>query len=98
MTFGTVFGAPFVDDGQDVARSGASVGAQDLLDARLVDAVRDTMADALADAGRYQDGEALARLAVYDREGQPCRRCEAPVRRITQAGRSTYFCAACQRR
>ena len=66
--------------------------------ARLVDAVRDTMADALADAGRYQDGEALARLAVYDREGQPCRRCEAPVRRITQAGRSTYFCAACQRR
>lgn len=66
--------------------------------ARLVDAIRDTMADALASAGRYQDGEALARLAVYDREGEPCRRCDAPIRRITQAGRSTYFCAGCQRR
>lgn len=65
---------------------------------RLVDAVRATMADALADAGRYQDGDALDRLAVYDREGQPCRRCAAPIRRIVQAGRSTYFCGACQRR
>ena len=66
--------------------------------ARLVDAVRATMADALADAGRYQDGEALDRLAVYDREGQPCRRCTAPIRRVVQAGRSTYFCGSCQRR
>jgi formamidopyrimidine-DNA glycosylase len=66
--------------------------------ARLVDAVRATLAEALDDAGRYQDGEALSRLAVYDREGAPCRRCEAPVRRIVQAGRSTYFCARCQHR
>ena len=66
--------------------------------ARLVDAVRATLADALADAGRYQDGEALARLAVYGREGAPCRRCDAPVRRFVQAGRSTYFCPRCQRR
>jgi formamidopyrimidine-DNA glycosylase len=66
--------------------------------ARLVDAVRATLADALADAGRYQDGEALARLAVYDREGAPCRRCGAVVRRVVQAGRSTFFCGACQRR
>jgi formamidopyrimidine-DNA glycosylase len=65
---------------------------------RLVDAVRATMADALADAGRYQDGEALDRLAVYGREGQPCRRCAAPIRRFVQAGRSTYFCGSCQRR
>jgi len=66
--------------------------------ARIVDAIRTTMADALADAGRYQDGEALERLAVYGREGAPCRRCEVPVRRVVQAGRSTYYCAACQRR
>lgn len=65
---------------------------------RLVDAVRATMNDALADAGRYQHGEALERLAVYGREGAPCRRCGAPVRRVTQVGRSTYFCPACQRR
>jgi formamidopyrimidine-DNA glycosylase len=63
-----------------------------------VEAVRATLADALADAGRYQDGEALERLTVYGREGAPCRRCAAPVRRFVQAGRSTYFCPRCQRR
>jgi formamidopyrimidine-DNA glycosylase len=65
--------------------------------ARLADAIRATLADALADAGRYQDGEALARLAVYDRAGAECRRCATPVRRVVQAGRSTYFCPRCQR-
>ncbi len=34
---------------------------------------------------------------VYDREGAPCLRCAAPVRRIEQAGRSTYYCGRCQR-
>ena len=37
------------------------------------------------------------RLRVYDREGQPCPRCRRPIRRITQAARSTFFCPHCQR-
>jgi len=36
------------------------------------------------------------RLQVYDRAGQPCRRCRTAVRRIVQAARSTYFCPKCQ--
>ena len=36
-------------------------------------------------------------LAVYDREGEPCRRCGTPVRRIVQGQRSTYYCPTCQR-
>ena len=36
------------------------------------------------------------RLRVYDREGQPCGRCGARIRRITQAARSTYYCPRCQ--
>ena len=36
-------------------------------------------------------------LRAYDREGEPCARCGAAIRRIRQGGRSTYFCAACQR-
>jgi len=36
-------------------------------------------------------------LRVYDREGKPCRRCGEPVRRIAQSGRSTYYCARCQK-
>lgn len=35
---------------------------------------------------------------VYGREGQACRRCAGPVRRVTQAQRSTYFCPVCQKR
>ena len=38
------------------------------------------------------------RLAVYDRAGEACARCQTPIRRIVQAGRSTYFCPACQRK
>ncbi|MGH9714746.1 MAG: DNA-formamidopyrimidine glycosylase [Candidatus Acidiferrales bacterium] len=36
-------------------------------------------------------------LRVYGREGKSCRRCGERVRRIEQGGRSTYFCARCQR-
>ena len=34
---------------------------------------------------------------VYDREGEACTVCETSIRRIVQAGRSTYFCRTCQR-
>jgi len=36
------------------------------------------------------------RLQVYDRAGQPCRRCDMPIRRIVQAGRSSFYCPSCQ--
>jgi formamidopyrimidine-DNA glycosylase len=36
-------------------------------------------------------------LRAYDREGKPCRRCGEPIKRIAQGGRSTYFCARCQK-
>ena len=35
---------------------------------------------------------------VYDREAEPCIACDAPITRIVQGGRSTYFCRKCQRR
>jgi len=35
---------------------------------------------------------------VYDREREPCVNCKAPITRIVQGGRSTYFCRECQRR
>jgi formamidopyrimidine-DNA glycosylase len=37
------------------------------------------------------------RLRVYDRAGEPCRHCRAPIRKMVQAGRGTYFCPVCQR-
>jgi endonuclease-8 len=36
------------------------------------------------------------RLWVYGRGGKPCLRCSRTILRFTQAGRSTYFCPACQ--
>ncbi len=33
---------------------------------------------------------------VYGREGSPCPNCDAPIKRLVQSGRSTFFCAACQ--
>jgi len=32
---------------------------------------------------------------VYGREGEPCPRCKAALTRLVQAGRSTFYCAAC---
>ena len=36
------------------------------------------------------------RHQVYGREGQPCRRCKAPIERIQAAGRSSHICPNCQ--
>jgi formamidopyrimidine-DNA glycosylase len=36
-------------------------------------------------------------LRAYGREGGPCRRCKAPIQRIVQGGRSTYYCRRCQK-
>ena len=49
-----------------------------------------------ATGARYTDSS-VSRLAVYDRERKPCRRCRTPIERIVQAGRSTYYCPKCQK-
>jgi formamidopyrimidine-DNA glycosylase len=38
------------------------------------------------------------RLRVYQRDGEPCRRCRTIVRRIVVCGRSSHFCPHCQPR
>jgi formamidopyrimidine-DNA glycosylase len=37
------------------------------------------------------------KLYVYERAGKPCRVCGKPVKQFTQGGRSTYWCANCQK-
>ena len=37
------------------------------------------------------------KLFVYERGGQPCRKCGTPIRKLAQGQRSTYFCPACQK-
>jgi len=47
--------------------------------------------DADGEAGFFQ-----IQHRVYGREGQPCRVCGRPIRRIIIGGRSTHFCPRCQ--
>ncbi|WP_099828054.1 bifunctional DNA-formamidopyrimidine glycosylase/DNA-(apurinic or apyrimidinic site) lyase [Oceaniglobus indicus] len=76
--------------------------------ASLVPVIRAVLSEAI-DAGgsslrdhRQSNGELgyfQHRFRVYDREDRPCvtEGCTGTVRRIVQSGRSTFFCAACQR-
>ncbi|HAQ34218.1 MAG: DNA-formamidopyrimidine glycosylase [Maricaulis sp.] len=76
--------------------------------ARLVPVIRDVLNEAITAGGttlrdfKATDG-ALGyfqhSFAVYGRESEPCRKpeCGGTVSRLVQAGRSTFFCAACQR-
>ncbi len=75
--------------------------------AALVDAVRGVLLRALQLGGSTlrdfrdahgMDGAFQREAQVYGREGLPCPRCGAAVRRIAQGQRSTYFCTTCQRR
>jgi len=36
------------------------------------------------------------KFAVYGREGEPCHKCKAPIKRIVQSGRSSFYCGNCQ--
>ena len=41
-------------------------------------------------------GQFRRRLRVYGREGQACKRCANPIKKIVLAGRGTHFCVQCQ--
>jgi formamidopyrimidine-DNA glycosylase len=84
-------------------RAGGSVSLTRL--ERLVPAIRDVLAEAIAAGGSTlrdfasPDGELgyfSKSFAVYDREGQPCA-CGGTVKRFVQGGRSTFYCPRCQR-
>jgi formamidopyrimidine-DNA glycosylase len=73
---------------------------------RVADSVVAVLRRAIAEGGTtlndFADGEGRSgtfqvSLAVYDREGAPCPACGRPVRRLVQAGRSTFYCPRCQR-
>ena len=73
--------------------------------ARLVAAIRQTLADAIAAGGSsirdyvHSDGGAgcfQVDCAVYGRAGESCRRCGGVVRQVRQGGRSTFYCPSCQ--
>jgi formamidopyrimidine-DNA glycosylase len=63
---------------------------------RLAGAIKTVLREAIA---RKENPYRAGRFRVYEREGEPCRTagCRGTIRRITQAGRSTFYCPVCQR-
>lgn len=72
----------------------------------LYEATQRVLREAIAAGGSsisdYRDGDGRPgyfqlTFRVYDRGGEPCRRCAAAVRRGVHAGRSSFYCPKCQR-
>ena len=92
--------------GIDPRRAAGRIGAARL--AALVGHIRDVLEEAIAAGGsslrdhRQATGELgyfQHSFRVYDREGAPCPApgCGGQIQRIVQSGRSSYFCAQCQK-
>lgn len=73
--------------------------------ATLVPIIREVIAEAIEAGGSSLRDHAQVsgelgyfqhRFKVYDREGEPCPLCGTGIARITQSGRSTFFCPTCQ--
>ena len=64
--------------------------------AALAEAIQEVLKEAIANKHRYQGND---RFRVYDHEGDRCPRrgCPGTIKRIVQAGRSTFFCPVCQK-
>ncbi len=73
--------------------------------ARLVKAIRAVLAMAIRFGGTTlrdyvgadgKPGYFRRKLYVYERGGEPCRRCATPIRHLVHGQRSTYYCPQCQ--
>ena len=75
---------------------------------RLAAVIRDVLTEAVEAGGSSLRDHAKTdgslgyfqhRFRAYDREGEPCSRqtCRGTIARLVQSGRSTFFCASCQR-
>ncbi len=74
--------------------------------AALAEAVKATLANAIRSGGTTlrdfvaadgRPGYFAQRLAVYGRGGEPCVRCDTPLKEIRLNARSTVYCPNCQR-
>jgi formamidopyrimidine-DNA glycosylase len=74
--------------------------------ARVFHAMREVLEEAIASRGssisNYVDAEGNRggfqnAHRVYQRTGEPCLNCGAPIKRIVVGQRSTHFCAKCQK-
>ncbi len=74
--------------------------------AALVESIRAVLSEAIQIGGTtlrdYVNADGVPgyfsqQLFVYERAGEACRRCGAPIKQFAQGQRSTYWCPNCQR-
>ena len=74
--------------------------------AKLVAEIKTVLANAIERGGTTlkdfiqvegSPGYFAQELNVYARAGEPCFTCKAPIKKITQGQRSTFYCGKCQR-
>lgn len=66
---------------------------------RAIDAKGSSISDfvySLPGDHAYGTGNYQKEFLVYNRVGEPCKKCFKPIVKSTLSGRSTFFCAACQ--
>ncbi len=73
-----------------------AAGAPKELATRLTSSIKAVLTSAIR---RRESPYRSARFRVYERDGQPCLRkgCGGTIKKIWQAGRSTFFCPTCQK-
>lgn len=72
---------------------------------RLAQEIQAVLRESLAQQGtsandyvdtRGEKGGFLSLLRVYGREGEPCRTCAQPIKKVVHAQRGTHYCIKCQ--
>ena len=73
---------------------------------RLYDALKKVLNEAIKLGGssvsdyvgaKGEKGFFQIKHLVYGREGEPCRKCKTPIKRIVISGRSSHYCPNCQK-
>ncbi len=71
----------------------------------LVDSIREVLSEAIESGGTtirdyhgvsQEAGYFARKLRVYGREGEACGSCASRIRRVVEAGRSSFYCPSCQ--
>jgi formamidopyrimidine-DNA glycosylase len=80
-----------------ISRKGAT-----LLHRQIIEVLKEAIEHRGSSMRNYRDGAGQKgtfkkRIKVYAREDAPCLVCQTPIKRIVQAGRSTFFCPRCQK-
>jgi formamidopyrimidine-DNA glycosylase len=110
MNAGVVVGVGNIYASEALFRAGVRPGTQARRVSRarmaaVARSIREVLSEAIAVGGTtlrdYVNPDGMPgyfrqKLFVYERAGEPCRRCGTPIRQVVMGQRSTYYCPKCQ--